>query len=360
MIGTTAAILAATGAAGASGFGKFLGGIFGRGKAKQIGTIEQQAAEDEERRIYERLKEINPQIAEEYLNAQQRLEGTINTQTDYGEDVARRVGEAGRGAAREANTFLDPYRTAGERSLTTLADLANAPAERFDATNLQMDPGYAWRLSEGTKALERSAAARGGLQGGGTLRALAGYSQGLASQEYQSAFNRAAETFKLNQSSRQQQLGTLAGLANLGYGASGQAGQNILGTERWAGGLENEAARWAAGERIGGARDIGNLGIQSRLLQTQNTLNADLQAGQQRARATAARTGSQVAASNAFNQGMQGLFNVPGDALSLYSMMQGGGMIKPTAPTGGVTVPDWVYTGRTRIPGGRYGYGGNG
>ena len=356
-IGTTAAIIAAAGAGGLSGFGKFFGGVRGRGAAKQIGTIEQQAAEEEQRRIYEQLAQQNPRLAEEYLNAQQRIEGTVYPQADYVEDVTARAGQEGMAAAGQANQFLDPYRTAGGQSLQTLSGLANAPQERFDPSNLQMDPGYAWRLSEGTKALERSAAARGGLQGGGTLRALAGYSQGLASQEYQSAFNRAKDTFTLNQGARRDQMTSLAGLAGLGYGASGQAGQNILGTQRWASGLATDASRWAAGQRIGAAQDVGQLGINSRLAQEGMVSSAEARAAQERARAVSARTGSQVAASNAYNQGLQGAFGIPGDALSLFGMMKGSGMVKPTAPSGGgysATVPDWVYTGQ--IPGGRRGY----
>jgi hypothetical protein len=45
-------------------------------------------------------------------------------------------------------------------------------------------------MSEGMKALERSAAARGGLLSGATLRGTQRYGQDLASQEYQNAFNR--------------------------------------------------------------------------------------------------------------------------------------------------------------------------
>jgi hypothetical protein len=56
---------------------------------------------------------------------------------------------------------------------------------------LANDPGYAFRMSEGQKALEASAAARGGLFSGATGKALTDYSQNLASQEYDKAWNRA-------------------------------------------------------------------------------------------------------------------------------------------------------------------------
>jgi len=76
---------------------------------------------------------------------------------------------------------------------------------------LQMDPGYQFRLSEGLKALDRQAAARGGLISGGALKAAQRYGQDAASQEFGAAYNR------------------LANLANIGPQAAGvmsNLGQN--------------------------------------------------------------------------------------------------------------------------------------
>jgi hypothetical protein len=86
----------------------------------------------------------------------------------------------------------------------------------------QADPGYAFRFSQGQKALERSAAMRGGLLSGNTGGALQQYGQGMASQEYQNAFNR-------YQAERQSRLGPLQSLAGIGQtsvNALGQAGGN--------------------------------------------------------------------------------------------------------------------------------------
>lgn len=52
------------------------------------------------------------------------------------------------------------------------------------------DPSYEWRFKEGQKALERSAASKGTLLTGGTLKALAAYGQGLASTEFGNIFDR--------------------------------------------------------------------------------------------------------------------------------------------------------------------------
>jgi hypothetical protein len=65
-------------------------------------------------------------------------------------------------------------------------------------------PGYRFRLDEGTKAVERSAASRGLLKSGGAVKAIQRYGEGLASSEYDAFWNR------------------LAGLAGVGQAATGQ------------------------------------------------------------------------------------------------------------------------------------------
>jgi hypothetical protein len=64
-----------------------------------------------------------------------------------------------------------PYREAGYNALANLQSTAgNVPAAfKFGAGDYQADPGYAFRLAEGQKALDRQAAARGGLISGGAL-----------------------------------------------------------------------------------------------------------------------------------------------------------------------------------------------
>jgi hypothetical protein len=64
--------------------------------------------------------------------------------------------------------------------------------------DLYNDPGYQVRMQEGQHALESSAAAKGSLMTGGTLRSLARYGQEQGSKEYGDAFNRSATTWGLN------------------------------------------------------------------------------------------------------------------------------------------------------------------
>ena len=60
----------------------------------------------------------------------------------------------------------------------------------FDTYNWQTDPGYNFRLGEGIKALDRSAAARGRLLSGNQLKAITQYGQDFASNEFGNVFNR--------------------------------------------------------------------------------------------------------------------------------------------------------------------------
>jgi hypothetical protein len=111
---------------------------------------------------------------------------------------------------------LKSFKDAGEKGQARLMDLMGlsdnktAPGygsattafkvEGFDPKTLfnefvetektEADPGYAFRLAEGQKALERSTAASRGLQSGAALKAATRYGQEMGSQEYQNAFAR--------------------------------------------------------------------------------------------------------------------------------------------------------------------------
>jgi hypothetical protein len=63
---------------------------------------------------------------------------------------------------------------------------------------LQNDPGYQFRLGQGLQAVQQSAAARGVLNTGGTLKDIADYGQNYASGEYGNAFNRALSGYQTN------------------------------------------------------------------------------------------------------------------------------------------------------------------
>ena len=126
--------------------------------------------------------------------------------------AADRAAELQRSQFEQTRADYAPWRAAGEQALNKLIPLSDY--QKFGMAQVQQDPGYAFRLSEGQKALDRSAAARGGLISGGALKAAQRYGQEMGSQEYQNAFNR-------YQTERAAQLNPLQSLAGLGQTALG-------------------------------------------------------------------------------------------------------------------------------------------
>lgn len=134
----------------------------------------------------------------------------------------------------------EPGRSGGPR-LSPSQKIVNAPgfvAPEFQAPtwqSLQEDPGYQFRLNAGQGALERSAAARGVLRTGGTLKDILEYGQNFAGQEYENAYNRALgaydRKFQAAQAAyaprfAQWQLGAEADLAG-GRGGGGGGGFDV-------------------------------------------------------------------------------------------------------------------------------------
>ena len=204
---------------------------------------------------------------------------------------------------------IAPYRELGYRALVPLESLAQqpfqygafaAPEPKFvapTAQTLQEDPGYQFRVQEGQRDLERSAAGRGILQSGPTLKAITQYGQELGSQEYANAYGRAQATYgrdveAYNRAMGRYQLGydvgqglrgrqfnelaTLAGigqtststLAGLGAQYAGQQGElSMQRGNALAAGQVGQANAYAAG--FGG---IGNIANQYGQYQFLNTL----------------------------------------------------------------------------------------
>lgn len=85
-------------------------------------------------------------------------------------------------------------------------------AQPFDPfEDFYASPDYKFRLQEGMKAIERSAAARGGLRSGATMKAIGNYSQGVAAGEWGNYVNR---------------LSALAGIGQQATQDTAQLGQN--------------------------------------------------------------------------------------------------------------------------------------
>ena len=159
-----------------------------------------------------------------------------------------------------------PFLQAGVRALPELE--AASRYTPFGMSQFQADPGYAFRLSEGEKALNRSAAARGGLISGGALKAATRFGQEAGSQEYTNAFNR----YQLERQARLGPLQSLAGVGQTTANTLGQAGAaNAAAVGNY---LTSGAAAQAAGQ-VGQANAF-NQGVSQYLNYNQgnNLINA--------------------------------------------------------------------------------------
>lgn len=132
--------------------------------------------------------------------------------------AAKKAAKVQQQALAQQAELAKPYVEAGKNALAQYQALA--PYQDFGMAQFQADPGYQFRMAEGLKALERSAAARGLLQSGGTLKGIQQYGQNLASDEYQNAFGR-----YLTQ--REARMNPYAFLAGLGQGAAAGQAANI-------------------------------------------------------------------------------------------------------------------------------------
>jgi len=149
---------------------------------------------------------------------------------------------------RQTRKDLAPYRQAGTTGLTRYQDLLYgkpikdaagnvAGYEKPDYSLFTESPGYQFRVDEGQRALERSAAAKGSLQSGATLKALTKYGQGVAGQQYDQYLNRLQGLAQSGQNAATQ-TGSFGQAAAGQYGnMMGRSAQNLqdIGTARASG-----------------------------------------------------------------------------------------------------------------------------
>lgn len=176
--------------AGAAALG---GGAIAAGGAKKAARAQEQAARDAQaanERMLERQIGLQEPFRQAGLTAQ--------------EQIMQLLGVGGDASAADYGSLAKP----------------------FGMSDFEQDPGYAFRQSEGMKALERSAAARGQLLSGPTLKGIQRFGQESASQEYGNAFNR----YQIERSARLNPLQSLMGAGqsatNVMTGNVGQSSQN--------------------------------------------------------------------------------------------------------------------------------------
>lgn len=224
--------------------GALVGGLLSADAASSAASTQASAAD--------RAAELQRQTAQEQLALQQRM---------YEESVARQ----------------QPWLEAGQGALNKLIPMASE-YQRFGMDQFQQDPGYQFRLSEGLKALDRQAAARGGLISGSALKAAQRYGQDMASQEYTNAFNR----YQTERSAALNPLQSLAGVGQTTANQLGAAGQsyanaagNIMGTSASNIGDYGQAAAAARASGYTGTANAltGALGTGLNFYQNQQMMN---------------------------------------------------------------------------------------
>jgi len=143
----------------------------------------------------DRAAQLQRETAKEQLALQQRM---------YEEGIKRQ----------------QPFYNVGVNALPELVKASKYT--NFGMNQFQQDPGYAFRLKEGQQALDRSAAARGGLISGNALKAAQRYGQEMGSQEYMNAFNR----YQTERAARLNPLQSMTGMGQTTANTLGAAGQN--------------------------------------------------------------------------------------------------------------------------------------
>jgi len=222
-------------AAGVGAGTSLIGGAMGAGASKDAARMQAQSAAEAQKYINDLLNQYNPPIG-------QAAETGATAVTEAGAQSQQAI----RDAVAQGRTDLTPYMTAGGDALTNLAQLMQPGGDlnrNFTFQDMQqLDPGYQFRMDQASKALQASAAAKGGALSGGTLQSLANLNQNLASSEYANAFDR----FRAQQTDRFNRFNTLAGM---GYNAASNAATlGLRGGEDLAN-YTLDPAKWAANQR---------------------------------------------------------------------------------------------------------------
>jgi hypothetical protein len=123
-------------------------------------------------------------------------------------------------ALKQTRSDEQPYMQAGYGALSGMQDASFNHS--FGQADFQTQPGYQFSMQQGQQALERSAAAKGGALGGGTLKALTQFGQNTADQGYQQAFN----NYQTDTSNRYNRLSTVAGMGQNAISTTAQANMN--------------------------------------------------------------------------------------------------------------------------------------
>ena len=155
--------------------------------------------------------------------------GSVYSSRQAGKAANTQAASADRASQIQQENFeqtrkdLMPYKQAGDTSLSQLMGQMTPDGyfnQTYTGQDIYSDPSYQFRLQQGQDAIQSSAAAKGGLLTGATLKALQNYGQESASQEYSNAYNR----FNADQTNRYNRLSNLVGIGQNAAAQVGNAG----------------------------------------------------------------------------------------------------------------------------------------
>jgi hypothetical protein len=234
--------MSAVAAAVIGGVATIAGGVIASSGAKKAANVQAQAARD--------AQSSNERMLERQIGLQEPFRQAGMTAQDQ---IMQLLGIGGDASAEGYGSLAKP----------------------FSQTDFEQDPGYAFRQTEGMRALERSAAARGNLLSGGTLRGIQRFGQDLASQEYGNAFNR----YQIERNARLNPLQSLMGAGqsatNVMTGNIGQSSQNEQANLMNAGQARASGYVGSANALGGALSSVGQAAASFPLMQAQmNYMNA--------------------------------------------------------------------------------------
>lgn len=174
----------------------------------------------------------------------QAAKGAAQTQAD----AAANATAAQKEALAKQQELNKPFYDTGVNALNKLSSQDKYTPAAF---NFQADPGYAFTLDQGLKAMNATAAARGGLISGNALAAGQRYGQGLGSTYYQQAFNNYLSNNAQNLQAYNTNTANQQYLANLGQSSANNQANAI-------GNFGNSAASNTIG--AGNANAAGQVG----------------------------------------------------------------------------------------------------
>ncbi len=224
----------------------------------------QHDAEAARKQVETKLKASAEQRAAEMMRAVQQSQAAAK-QREAQQKANLAASQARTKAATDyAQKRLDPWYQAGTDALGKLQEKIDSGPGEFEES-----PGYQFRLEEGQKAIERSAAARGGVLSGAAIKAGMRYNQDFATNDYDNFLRRYYESMQpLERMSGQgMTAGTQQG--NFGMeGANAMAQQGLAGTtaigkaqqygaDAYAQGIQQSANILAEQQKAAAERDYG-------------------------------------------------------------------------------------------------------